>query len=362
MARQRYYDWQSTFSRQTGTQGEVCLVIGAKGIGKTFGLRLQCVKDYIKRGYRFCELCRTKTELKSVARGYFDKLEALGAFPGYIFKTSGQAGYIAKEPKRDRDTNEYKTKPKWEVICYFVALSNFQTEKKRTYANIHRYIFDECIIDRKDRYHRYLPDEIMIFGNLLDSISRQQPGDRPYKVYLLGNACDLTSPYLRWLGIDKVPESYGYYFYRDKSVLLHYVQPWDKAEREAGTLVGRLLSGTDESEMVFGNRFLSKDSGDVCAKPIGARYIYGIVYGKHRFAVHLDYRSGLCWISSKLPKGEKNIYSLTKEDATLDYQALERTDPYLKSINKLFYSGSLRYDSPVTRELFLSILDFLGIR
>lgn len=362
MAKQRYYDWQSTFSRQTGTQGEVCLVIGAKGIGKTYGLRLQCVKDWIKHGYRFCELCRTKTELKSVVRGYFDKLEASGAFPGYIFKSSGQAGYIAKEPKRDPDTGEYKTKPKWEVICYFVALSNFQTEKKRTYANIHRYIFDECIIDRKDRYHRYLPDEILIFGNLLDSISRQQPGDKPYKVYLLGNACDLTSPYLRWLGIDKVPESYGYYFYRDKSVLLHYVEPWDRAEREAGTLVGRLLRGTSESDMVFGNEFLAKDTGDVCPKPSGARYIFGLVYGRRSFAIHLDYTTGYCWVSAKLPRAAQNVFALTKEDATVDYQAIERTSPYLKSLNKLFYSGALRYDSSVTRELFLTILDFLGIR
>lgn len=33
----KYYDWQSTMSRQTGTNGEITLVLGAKDIGKTFG-------------------------------------------------------------------------------------------------------------------------------------------------------------------------------------------------------------------------------------------------------------------------------------------------------------------------------------
>ena len=65
-----YYDWSATLSRQTDTNGEICVVIGAKGIGKTFGLRLLCVSDYLKRGRRFCEICRTKEEMKAVKKGY----------------------------------------------------------------------------------------------------------------------------------------------------------------------------------------------------------------------------------------------------------------------------------------------------
>jgi hypothetical protein len=359
--KQRYYDWQATFSRQTGSQGEFCIVVGAKGIGKTFGLRKQCVSDYIRHGWHFCEVCRTKDEMKVVRQGYFDKLQNAGLFPGYLFRVTGQTGYIAKEPEKDPETGEYAEKPQWDVLCYFVALTAFQAEKKRTYTDVRRFIFDEAIIDRKDRYHRYLPNEFLIFANLLDSISRQQPGGDQYRVYVLGNACDLTCPYMRYLGIDRIPE-FGYSFWHDKSVLLHYVEPWDKEDRETQTLVGRMLSGTEESEMVFGNVFSVPDTGDVQPKTKNAKYAYAIRYGDHIYAVWIDYGKALCFITSRLPKDAGNVFAITKADASLDYQAIERTSPYLQMLNRFFYMGTLRYESPAVREMFLAILEFMGIR
>ena len=359
--KRRYYDWEATFSRQTGSQGEFCIVIGAKGIGKTFGLRKQCVSDYIRHGWHFCEVCRTKDEMKVVRQGYFDKLQNAGLFPGYLFRVTGQTGYIAKEPEKDPETGEYAEKPQWDVLCYFVALTAFQAEKKRTYTDVRRFIFDEAIIDRKDRYHRYLPSEFLIFANLLDSISRQQPGGKQYRVYVLGNACDLTCPYMRYLGIDRIPE-FGYSFWNGRSVLLHYVEPWDKEERQAQTLVGRMLSGTEESEMVFGNVFSVPDTGDVQPKTKNAKYAYAIRYGDHIYAVWIDYGKALCFITSKVPKDAGNIFAITKADASLDYQAIERTSPYLQMLNRFFYMGTLRYESPAMREMFLAILEFMGIR
>lgn len=360
-SKRRYYDWQATFSRQTGSQGEFCIVVGAKGIGKTFGLRKQCINDYLKHGWHFCEVCRTKDEMKVVRQGYFDKLQDAGFFEGYIFKVTGQTGYIAREPGKDPETGEYTEKPQWQVLCYFVALTAFQTEKKRTFTGIYRFIFDEAIIDRKDRYHRYLPNEYLIFANLLDTMSRQLPGGEQYRVYLLGNACDLTCPYMRYLGIDRIPE-FGYSFWNDKAVLLHYVEPWDKEERQAQTLVGRMLNGTEESEMVFGNIFNVGDVSDVQAKTKAARYAYAIKYGEQVYAIWIDYGKALCFVTSRLPKGAGNIFTITKADASLDYQSIERTSPYLQMLNKFFYLGALRYESPAMREMFLTILEFMGVR
>ena len=83
----KYYDWDKTMSYQTGTNGEICLVSGAKDIGKTFGLRLKCIERFIKHGEKFCEICRTAEEMKAVMRGYFDKLQNDRFFLDYVFKT-----------------------------------------------------------------------------------------------------------------------------------------------------------------------------------------------------------------------------------------------------------------------------------
>lgn len=357
----KYYDWAKTFSRQTGTQGEFCIVVGAKNIGKTFGIRRQCINDFIKRGDKFCEICRTKDEKKLVANGYFDKFSELGMFEGYIFKTNPNEGYIAKEPKRDPETKNYITKPEWQLCCYFVSLTTFQTEKKRTYSGIKRFIFDEAVIDRKDRYHNYLKNEYLILANILDSITRQQPNGEQYRVYILGNACDLTCPYMRHLGINHIPE-FGYSFWNDKHTLLHYVRPWDAETMKAQTLVGRMLNGMDEADMVYGNVFNVDDTGDIEKKTSNSKFAFAIRYSNSEFAIWFDYSKGKAYVLGKLPKDAKPIFALTKRDSTIDYQAVERTSDYLKSLNKFFYAGLLRYDSPVTRELFLNVLDFLGVR
>lgn len=364
----RYYDWQRTFSYQTGEQGEICIVVGAKNIGKTFGLRKQCVQDWIKRKSRFCEICRTKEELKMVRQGYFDKLQNAGLFKEYVFRVEGSIGYIAEDPERlenldyDEDGNpKSPDKPDWQPICYFVALSNFQMEKKRTYANVKRFIFDEAIIDRKDRYHRYLKNEFLVFANLLDSISRQQPGGEQYRVYILGNACDLTAPYMRYLGVNKIPE-FGYSFWKGKHVLLDYVEPWDKEEMQERTLVGRMLEGTTESDMVYGNEFTDTGSGEVERKTSRAKFVYGLKYSDNVYAIWIDYSTGLVYVTSRTPKDAKNVIAMTKADSTIDYQAVERSSPYLQMLSKSFYNGALRYESPALRDMFLTVLDFLGVR
>ena len=352
----RFYDWQSTMSRQTNTNGEICLVLGAKDIGKTFGLRKKCVERFIKTGEIFCEICRTETEVKEVAPGYFDKLQKDGFFSEYIFKTEKKCGYIAMKPACDDD------KPVWKLICYFVALTNFQREKKRTFVSPKRFIFDEAVIDTKDRYHRYLPDEFLILGNLLDSISRQQPNSEfNYYVYLLGNSVDLTCPYLRNLGINKIPE-FGYSYYKNKTVLLHYVEPWDADDRRAMTLVGRMLEGHEESRVIFDNEFQDTTGREIAKKSSNARYNFALRWGKMTFAIWIDQKRAIWYVTTKTPKDAKNIYTLAKRDSSVSYQTIEKASPILELLTKIYYIGGLRYESASTREAFFEILSFVGIK
>lgn len=353
---QKFYDWQKTMSYQTGTNGEVCLVLGAKDIGKTFGLRLKCIDRYLKNDTEvFCEICRSESELKQVAPNYFTKICDEGFFSDYIFKVEKKCGYIAKRVAEGQ-------KPQWKLLCYFVALSSFQTEKKRTFVRPRRFIFDEAVIDTKDRYHRYLPDEFFILMNLLDSISRQQPkDDYIYNVYLLGNAVDLTCPYLRYLGIDKLPR-FGFSYYKNKSVLLHYVEPWDADDRRAYTLVGRMLDGHDESKVIFDNEFSDTTGREIAKKSSNAQYRFALAWGKLRFAIWIDSRRGIWYVTSKLPKGAANVYALAKKDSSLDYQMIQKANPLCEMLVKVYYIGGLRYESAHLREAFFEILSFLGVR
>ena len=52
-----YYDWGTTLSYDA----DVTQVVTLRGKGKTYGLRKQFVKDFLKDESRFVEVCRFKT-------------------------------------------------------------------------------------------------------------------------------------------------------------------------------------------------------------------------------------------------------------------------------------------------------------
>ena len=61
----KYYDWEKTLSYDA----DVTMVIGARGVGKTFGLRRQFIRDYLRHEWRFVEVTRYKNELSGVSDG-----------------------------------------------------------------------------------------------------------------------------------------------------------------------------------------------------------------------------------------------------------------------------------------------------
>lgn len=354
----RYYDWSKTFSYQTGTQGEFCIVAGAKNIGKTFGLRLALVNRFLKTGEQFCEVSRTETENREICEGYLARLQQKGFFKGYSYKVQKQIGYLG-ELETDEDGNEVVSDMM--PFVYFVSLSTFQKAKKRTYQNVTSFIFDEAIIDSKDRYHRYLPNEFSILANIIDTVAREDyENPRPIRCYLLANSCDLTCPYFRNLGIKTIPK-FGYSWHNGKHTLLHYVEPWDVEERKANTLVGRMLAGSEEARMVFDNEFLADNPEFIAVRTSNAKFEYGIKYLGIVFGVWFDRKEAFFYVTDSCPK-DGTIYALTKKDNTIDYIMARRTQDALRLLLDAFYLNAIRFDAPSTRELFFNMLSFLGVR
>lgn len=348
----KYYDWEKTFSYDA----DITLIIGGRGIGKTYGMRLANVRQYLKTGERFVEVCRYQREIKDIGEGYFDRIDRNEEFPGYVFKFEKDRFYIAEKPVENE-------KPSWETIGYIVGLTSQQSLKKRTFDNVRRIVMDEAVLERADKYHKYLPNEYVTFANLISTILREDP-DTPTRgrVYLLGNACDLLNPYLQNLGVDHAPK-FGYSWFRSKTVLLHYVEPVDVESKVSNTLVGRMLAGTDEAEKMFNNAFSDAGFDYVEDKPKNAQFRYGIVFQDMRFGVWVDWAKNRFYVNRQIANDPHAlIYALTTRDNKIDYQMAKRTEEQLKFLMEMYYSGCVYYDSPTTRETFMMVLSFFGIR
>ena len=349
----KYYDWNETLSRDA----DVTMVIGARGLGKTFGIRAQCIRDFIKNGFRFVEVVRFKNELSGVSDGYFNRVSEL--FPGYVFKTDARYAYIALE-NEDESNKKYA----WQQIGYFIALSDAQKMKKRTFNNVRRIVFDEAVLERSDRYHNYLPNEFMTLANVVDTVSRERADTEsvPPRLYLLGNACDISNPYFAAYGVGTDIE-FGYHWYRNKTFLLHYVDSGDYAqEKLKGTVAGRMLSGTTEGRVAADNKFFVMNDDFVCKKPPRAKFRFGLICNGKKYGVWADFTDGVYFITSKTPNNATPIYSLTASDGSVNYIAAKQTSAIFKSLAECFYLGMFRYESVETKMGFLKVLTLFGVK
>lgn len=350
-----YYDWNKTLSYDA----DVTMVVGARGIGKTYGLRLQFIRDWIKDGSRFVELTRHKNELSDFAATYFNRIIENEEFPDYVFKTTPRHAYIAEIP-------EHGEKPEWHLIGYFGALTEAQAMKKRTYSKVKRILLDEAVIDKRlDRFHNYLPNEFGILANILDSVSRERSETRfsdRCRVYLLGNSCDLLNCYFAAYGINEEPKT-GYSWHKGKTMLLHYVKDEVYAkEKTKNTVAGRMLSNTADELIASANEFLRASNDFVFKKPKNAKFYFGVVYGDNKFGVWADFKDGYYYVTDKIPKNANPIYALTASDNKVNYIMAKRAEGVLRDFADLYYHGIIRYETPYLKERFLEVLKVFGVR
>lgn len=347
-----FYNWKKTRTYDA----DVTMVIGARGIGKTFGLREIFINDFIKKGYRFAEVTRFKTELSGVSNGYFDRVEK--KFSKYIFKTDARNAYIAEKPQND-------DKPDWKMCGYFVALSQQQQLKKRTFDTVKNIGFDEAVLDNNDKFHRYLPNEFLQLVNLIDTLTRQRADDGEKKphIFLLGNACDLLNPYFMHYNIDDIPE-FGYSWHGSKNMLLHYVPDSGySVEKLTGTVAGRMANGTTEASVIGLNKFVNiQDKNFIRKKPAKASFSMGIIYKNNNFGVWIDWKNGYYYITQNIPKGQSPIYALTTNDNKINYITAKRADKIMKKFVEFYSMNLVRFESIGIYERFTKVLALYGVR
>lgn len=353
MSEMKYYDWAKTLSYNRKWN----FILTPRGYGKTFGFRLRALNAFKKKKKLFLEILRTKDEIAPVASNYFGKVQAEGYFPYLEFE------YVMKERTmyaRDKRFDDSA----WEVIGYFVAMTEEQFLKKLTFSDgkrVSAIMLDEAIIEKKDRRRRYNQREFEIINGIISTVTRETPSN-PYtgKIFLCGNVVDLTCPLFEALGVDKVPSDYGYYFYK-KNVLLHYAEPINREGFEQETTTGQALAGTAEGDKLFGNVFEGSNSTlHIARKPKQAKYWKGYAYKGQVFGLWIDHAGGLVHVTDGAPKNQ-DVFALTFEDGTINYVLVRVNSKPVKILGDLFYQRLLRFEDVQTREKFADMCLSLGI-
>jgi hypothetical protein len=292
-------------------------IVGARGVGKTYGAKRWAIKDYLKTGNQFVYVRRYKDELKKIKK-FFDDIK--DEFPDVEFKVSPPNFLINDQ-----------------VAGTAIALSTAKIEKSTPYPNVTKIIFDEFILDKG--FHRYIPDEVTNFLELYSTVARS----RDVRVFFLSNALTITNPYFIYFNLS-LP--YGSNIKAQNDILLEMVEESDYEEMMSKTRFANLIKDTPYGNYAIKNQFLRDDNNFIMKKTPGADFTFGMIYKGEKYGVWTDYNEGLQFVSKDIDPSSKVIYSVTMSDHTPNTMLLKSSKSILmQRFIKNYGLGLVRFES-----------------
>ena len=175
------------------------LIFGERSNGKTYAALSYGIENFVKTGAQMAYIRRWMEDLRGKRS---ENLFANHAVNGFIEQvTDGKFNEVFYMGNKwflsYYDKEKGKRFPDDVPFCYGFSLSAQEHEKSSSYPRVKTIVFDEFLTRQY-----YLPDEFMLFMNLLSTIIRQRDD---VKVFMLGNTVNKFCPYFTEMGLKQVP-------------------------------------------------------------------------------------------------------------------------------------------------------------
>jgi len=333
-----YYVFDKLFSYN----GIYNFLIGARGLGKTYGIKKWSIKQGIEKGDEFIYLRRYKEELKTAKQSFFSDVEV--EFPDYDFRFQAHYAQYSHIKKRDDKKRE------WITIGYFMALSTAQSQKSVAFPRVKTIIFDEFIIE-KGMVH-YLPNEAEAFTNFFSTVDRNKDKTR---AFFLANSATIDNPYFVKYEIEPNADQEWIKKF-DGFIVCHFA---DSADFKAGvykTKFGKFIAASDPEYAAYavGNEFRDNNDNLLRLKNAEAGYSYSVETHAGTFSVWVDWKDREFYIQQRRPKNEL-IFTLLPERMEDGKKLLFKNDKQVQILRAAFKSGRVYFDKAQTRQAFLKI-------
>ena len=254
-----FYNWR----KLDGYNAPITVVVGQRGIGKTFGKVLHVLKQFIDHGTRFVYVVETLEDVKTLSQNQGERFfasieEYLRTSPSsrsqkyynalFCGTTKVEEGETDLEEKGRHKVMGGTFKINGETAGYLVAINSFGNLKRNNFVNIGTVIIDEFIPEDIDIRHLKIAYRV---SSLIQTIARRNN----VKIYMLGNAVRVDDILLCKLKIDNmkkgeirvIKDTFG------PLLVAHYVDPSEYAvftHASEQSVAGRLstLLGEDNLE------------------------------------------------------------------------------------------------------------------
>lgn len=330
-----YYDYQQILSYNALLN----LLIGERGVGKTYGATKFVVEDFKKRGNEFAYIRRYKSELKKSVPNFFSAVNSNNEFPNNHLYSKGNNFYCD-------DVN----------FGYAMTLATAQDLKSVNFSKVKTIIFDEFIIEEGQKKY-YLKNEVFIFLNLIETISRL----RDVRVFMLANSASSTNPYFLYFDLT-LPYNNDIKLFKEGTILLQYMKNEKYREAKKQTKFGKLISGTSFEDYSVNNKFLNDNRNFVEKKTGSAKFSFAFIYNNETFGVWNDYINGKIFVSFDYIKNTPYMFATTLQDHSPNTMFLNSARKYncWRNFIENYNLGNIRFENVkiknIVQELIKNLL------
>lgn len=274
--------------------------------GKTYGASKMVVNKFLKKNEQFAYIRRYKPELKKAVPQFFEALQNNNEFPNHRLYSKNNKFYCDDE-----------------IIGHAMTLSTAQDLKSSNFSKVSTIIFDEFIIEEGQKKY-YLPNEVIIFLNLIETIARM----RDIKIFMLANPANIyTNPYFLYFDLT-LPFNNDIKLFKDNMILLQYMRNEEYREAKRQTKFGKLISGTSFEDYAINNKCLNENKNFIEKKSGSAKFSFAFIYKNETFGVWNDYQNGKIYVSFDYYKNSPVIFATTLEDHSPNTLLLSRARNY----------------------------------
>lgn len=313
-------------------------IIGGRGIGKTYSFKKDAINRFKKKGKQFFYLRRHKSDMKKIKTFLNDQI---ANFPDDEFKITGGSEFTIFT------INGLE-------MGYAMPLSVYAGLKSSAYVDVDTIIMDE-FIPEKGAYNSYIPNEVEILLNIVDSLLREREGH----VYLLANNASIVNPYFSYFQINPNINKEFNTFNDNESTQQIIVQichgEYKKGSKEKSGF-RKVISGTRYGEYNEG-KFAYDTDDFIRKKSSESEYICTLYYDGIYYGVWCDFNDGNIYINQQINKEYGYCYSLGKNHKeNMILAKTWRKDQRLNLIIRSYRDGCVYYNSQETKRIISYIL------
>lgn len=189
-----------TLDRIKEFKAQYNLIFGKRSNGKTYSVLKEAIEKYAKSGKQTAYIRRYREDFvgkrgqQMFAAMVSDDIvsKATGGKWDKIKYQSSQWFFAKEDEKGERLITDSQP------FCFGFSLAQMEHDKSTSYPNITTIIFDEFI-----SRIGYLPNEFVLFMNVLSTIIRQR---NDVTIYMLGNTVNKYCPYFKEMGLGHIEE------------------------------------------------------------------------------------------------------------------------------------------------------------